>query len=262
VQYTWIKVIENEHFATLSSVTVGNVHKYLPKSDSIIKGQHIRSTQTTVTYPTPEPEIVQEEKCRYEYAVNTETGQIYTDLTCRFPTTSLSGNKYILILYDNNSNSSLSMPMKNRGDKEIVRSFDLLIQSLIIHGLRTIMQCLDNEASLALRNYLTKQGIDYKLAPPHIHGRNNAERTIQTFKKHFIAGLCSSDPSFPFKLWDTHLPQETIAINLLRKSRINPHMSAYPNAMEIMISTLPPWHHLAPASSHIKTIPTGLLGSS
>jgi hypothetical protein len=50
--------------------------------------------------------------------------------------------------------------MKNRGDMELVRAFDLLIQYLIIHGLKPSLQRLDNEAALALRNYLTKQGID------------------------------------------------------------------------------------------------------
>jgi hypothetical protein len=80
---------------------------------------------------------------------------------------------------------------------------------------------------LALRNYLTKQGIHYQLTPPHINRRNNAEREIQTFKNHFIAGLCSVDTTFPLKLWDKLLPQATITMNLLRKSRINPNMSEY-----------------------------------
>jgi hypothetical protein len=92
--------------------------------------------------------------------------------------------------------------MKNRGDKDMVCAFDLLIQSLIIRGLKTHLQRLDNEASLALRNYLTKHGINYQLAPSHIHWRKNSERAIQTFKNHFIAGLCSVDPTFPLKFWD------------------------------------------------------------
>jgi hypothetical protein len=79
--------------------------------------------------------------------------------------------------------------MKNRGDKYMVAAFYLLIQSLIIRGLKPHLQRLDNEASLALRNYLTKQGINYQLTPPNIHRRNNAERAIQTVKNHFIAGL-------------------------------------------------------------------------
>jgi hypothetical protein len=76
--------------------------------------------------------------------------------------------------------------MENRGDKDTVRAFDLLMQSLIIRGLKPSLKSLENESSLALRNYLTKQGIDYQLAPPHIHRRNNAERAIQTFKNYFI----------------------------------------------------------------------------
>jgi hypothetical protein len=70
----------------------------------------------------------------------------------------------MLILYDYDSNIILSAPMKNRGDKEMVRAFDLLIQSLILRGLKPLLQRLDNDAFLALRNYLTKQGITYQLA--------------------------------------------------------------------------------------------------
>jgi hypothetical protein len=109
----------------------------------------------------------------------------------------------------------------------MVRAFDFLIQSLIIRGLKPHLQCLDNEASLGLRNYLTKQGINYQLTPPHIHRRNNAEQAIHTFNNHCIAGLCSVDPTFPLKLRDKLLPQAMITLNLLQKSRINPHMSAY-----------------------------------
>jgi hypothetical protein len=170
---TWIKSIHNGHFATWPSVTVDNVRKYLFKYDATAKGhmnqirQNIRSTQPVVEQPAPETDMIQEDKCHYIYASILETNQIYSDLTGRFPTTSLSGNKYTLILYDYDSNSVLSAPMKNRGDKEMVRAFDCLIQSLIIRGLKPHLQRLDNEASLALRNYPKKQGINYQLALPH-----------------------------------------------------------------------------------------------
>jgi hypothetical protein len=42
----------------------------------------------------------------------------------------------------------------------MARAFDLLIQSLIMRGLRPLLKRLDNEASLSLRDYLTEQGID------------------------------------------------------------------------------------------------------
>jgi hypothetical protein len=233
VQDTWPKSIQNGQFATWPSLTVENVRKYLKKSDAMVKGQmnqirqHIRLTQPAVLEPTPESEMIQEDKCNFIYSAIMETIQIYTYLTGTSPTTSISGNKYILILYDYESNIFLFATMKNRGDKEMVRSFDLLIQSLTIRGLIPSLQHLDNEASLYLINYLTKQGIDYQLAPPHIHRRNNAEKAIQTFKNQFIAGLCSVDPNFNLKLWAKILPQATITLYLLSKSRINPRMSAY-----------------------------------
>jgi hypothetical protein len=123
---TWIKSIQNRHFATWPSVTVDNVRKYLFKYDATAKGhmnqirQNIRSTQPVLEKTAPEPYMIQEDKCHYIYAATLETNQIFSYLTGRFPTTSLSGNKYILILYDYDSIIVLSSPMKNRGDKEMV----------------------------------------------------------------------------------------------------------------------------------------------
>jgi hypothetical protein len=233
VKDTWLKAIQNGHFATWPSITVENVRKYLQKSDATAKVhmnqiyQNIRSTRPAVVELTPESDMVQEDKCNYMYAAVMEINQIYTDLTGRFPTTSLSGNKYILILYDYDINSVLSSPIKNRGDKDMVRDFDLLIQAFIICGLKPRLQRLDNDTSLALINYLTKQVVDYQLSLPHIHRRNNAERAIQTFKNHFISGLCSVNPNVPLQLWDKLLSQATITLNLLRKPIINQIMSAY-----------------------------------
>jgi hypothetical protein len=41
--------------------------------------------------------------------------------------------------------------------------------------------------------------MDYQIAAPWDHRLNHAERTIQTFKKHFIAVLYGADSSFPAK---------------------------------------------------------------
>jgi hypothetical protein len=59
--------------------------------------------------------------------------------------------------------------------------------------------------------------------PPHCHRRNAAERAILIFKEHFVAGLCSVDPTFPLHLWDRLLPQADIT--LLRTSRLHPQLS-------------------------------------
>jgi hypothetical protein len=66
----------------------------------------------------------------------------------------------------------------------------------------------------------------FQLVPPYRHRRNSAERAIRSFKDHLIAGLCSTDKSFPMHLCDILLPQAVITLNMLRTSRINPKLSA------------------------------------
>jgi hypothetical protein len=61
---------------------------------------------------------------------------------------------------------------------------------------------------------------------PHLHRQNAAERFIQTFKNHFVVGLCSVDKQFPMQLWCELLPQATLTLNLMRTSRINPTISS------------------------------------
>jgi hypothetical protein len=68
--------------------------------------------------------------------------------------------------------------------------------------------------------------MNYQLVPPHLHGKNNAERAIRTFKEHFTSGLATVYPAFPIHLWDRLLPQAEITLNLLRSSRLHPQLSA------------------------------------
>ena len=62
----------------------------------------------------------------------------------------------------------------------------------------------------------------YQIVIPHIHPQNFAERTIQTFKDYFIAGLWSTCPKQPAQEWDRLLPKVTMAPNLLHTYHTNP----------------------------------------
>ena len=86
---------------------------------------------------------------------------------------------------------------------------------------------MDNKKSTALKMTMTYMNIKYWLVPPINHRAKNAERDIQTFKNHFVAGLCSIDKYFHLQLWDRLLQQATISANFLRQSRTLPHLSAY-----------------------------------
>jgi hypothetical protein len=155
-----------------------------------------------------------------------DAGQINTDQIGRFPVVSSKGNKYIMIVYDYDSNVILAQPIKDRTAPELLKAFQIMEQELMATGLKPNLMKLDNEASTFLKDYLHQQEITFQLVPPYSHRRNSAERAIRSFKDHLIAGVCSTDKSFPRHLWDRILPQAVITLNMLRNSRINPKLSS------------------------------------
>jgi hypothetical protein len=68
--------------------------------------------------------------------------------------------------------------------------------------------------------------VEYQLVPPHCHRRNAADQATRSFKEHVVSGLVSVDSDFPLQLWDHLLPQSEMILNLLRKSRQHPQLSA------------------------------------
>jgi hypothetical protein len=129
-------------------------------------------------------------------------------------------------LYDYYSNAILAQPIKDRTAPELLKAFQVMEQELVARGLKPKLMKLDNEASKLIKTYLHQQDITFQLVPPYSHRRNLAERAIRSFKDDLIAGLCSTDKSFPMHLWDRLLPQAVITLNMLRTSRINPKLSA------------------------------------
>ena len=86
---------------------------------------------------------------------------------------------------------------------------------------------LDNEVSDTLVNAFEQNNLVYQKVPPHNKRTNAAERAIQTWKAHFIAGLSTTDPLFPISEWDRLIYQGQVTLNLLRNSRMNPKLSAH-----------------------------------
>ena len=118
--------------------------------------------------------------------------------------------------------------MKSKSAQDIVQAHQELFLRLQRAGAPPQLHRLDNEATKELKQHLQhEQHVKFQLVPPHIHHRNAAERAIRTYKNHFIAGLASTDKYFPLHLWDKLVPQAEITLNLLRNSRLHPHLSAY-----------------------------------
>jgi hypothetical protein len=252
---TWITAIKNGHFTSWPGLTEHAVEKYLSKSTSTTKGHLNQQRQNARTTKVKDPKVIMAEpdldqgiKTEYVYAATIDAGQIYTDQTGRFPVVSSKGNKYIMILYDYESNAILAQTIKDRTAPELLRAFQVMEQELVARGLKPKLMKLDNEASKLLKTYLHQQNITFQVVPPYSHRRNSAERAIRSFKYHLIAGLCSTDKSFPMHMWDILLPQAVITLNMLRTSRINPKLSASTHFMVNMISIEHQWHHQAQES--------------
>ena len=235
---TWRAAINAGFFATwpgLSPILL----LHLPKSEATILGhlhqqrQNIQSTKrkhnsTTNTdadsdaaheFDLGNNDDVVTTTTRAHVAMYTTfepTGQIYSDQTGRFPTVSSRGYKYIMIVYDYDSNAILAEPLSSKAGAEQQRAYRKIHQYLTSCGFRPHLQRLDNKAPPEMQEFMRQEQVDYQLVPPHSHCRNAAERAIQTFKNHFIAGLCSVDKEFPRHIWCRLLPQAVLTLNLLR----------------------------------------------
>jgi hypothetical protein len=141
--------------------------------------KNVRSTkkETNETETTP-TQNVNNEPTHLTFATIEDTGKIYTDQTGRFPVTSSQGHKYILIMYDYDSNAILTEPIKSRSGGGILRAYKNLFEYLQQRGFKPRTHWLDNEASNALKDYNTQQDVVYQLVPPNMHRRNAAERAI------------------------------------------------------------------------------------
>jgi hypothetical protein len=188
--------------------------------------QNIRSTAKEPIEKQPAPDTDLGTKTHLLYAIVVYKGQLYTDLTGKFPVRSRKGNPYVMVCYIYDCNYVKFIPMKFRSASEWVKAYDTVHQELNVKGFKPKLQTLDNEASVALKTIFTIHDITYQVVPPHYHRRNAAERAIRTFKEHSVAGISSVEPALPFHLWDRLLPQAEITLNLLRTSRLHPQLSA------------------------------------
>ncbi len=134
----------------------------------------------------------------YCYAAMLEpTGQIYLDQTGKFVAPSSTGNNYILILYDYDSNAIFAIPFKNCKSEAILNAYKIGDAQLCAAGLCPKLQCLANEVSHALQDQMTAEGINYQLVPPHLHCCNATERAIHTFKNTALLAFAAQTRTSP-----------------------------------------------------------------
>ena len=91
--------------------------------------------------------------------------------------------------------------MKSRTGEALGNAYTKTHKRLVARGLKPKMHILDNECATPFKEFMRSMDGSFQLVPPRIHRRNAAERAIQTFKNHLIAGITSIHPDFPLHLW-------------------------------------------------------------
>jgi hypothetical protein len=226
-----LQAVKEGHMITWPGLTEDAINKHLKLTPATTMGhmnqrrQNIWSTSKAPIEKQPPPDTDLGTKTHLVYAVIVDQGQLYNNLTGKFPVRSSKGNYYVMLCNIYDCNYIQVVPIRSRSASEWVKAYDSVHQELTVKGFKPKLQTLDNEASTALKNLFTVNDFAYQLVPPHCHRRNAAERAVRTFKEHFVAGLSSVDPSFPMHLWDRLLPQAEITLNLLRTSRLHPQLS-------------------------------------
>ena len=160
--------------------------------------------------------------------IDPKDGTTYMDCTGKFPIRSLDGMVTIFILYDWSSNAILAEPIPDVKDVTIMRVFKEKLEYLSNRGFKPKFNILDNIASKAIVKFLkNEQKIGIQLVEPNNHRANAAERAIQTFKNHMIAGFCTFDSNFLLVLWNKTVRQGQDTLNMLRTAQTHPKISAY-----------------------------------
>jgi hypothetical protein len=154
-----LQAVKDGHLITWPGLTEDAIHKHLKLTPTTAMGhmnqrrQNIRSTSKTPIADQPTPDTDLGTKTHLVYAVLVDQGQLYTDLTGKFPVRSSKGNSYVMVCYVYDCNYVKVIPIKSLSVSEWVKAYDTIHQELTIKGFKPKLQTLDNEASTALKNF-------------------------------------------------------------------------------------------------------------
>jgi hypothetical protein len=129
-------------------------------------------------------------------------GTMYTNLLGAFPICSFKSMQYIFVAYIYDLNAILVCTMPSKNNAAMITAFTNIIAALTACGYAPTLNVTDNKYSKTVEAYIKSTKLDIHLVPPHNHCVNATERTIATFKEHFIAGLATVARNCPIQLWD------------------------------------------------------------
>jgi hypothetical protein len=157
---TFLRAIQRNHFKSWPGLTGSLVTKHLAKALATSKGhlrmqqKNIQSTKITADLPiatsldvapSQEPNNASTNVVFATSVTTTNLGKSYSDQTGKFPVQSSRGYNYVMVLYDHDSNTILSKPLKTRQASELTNAWTSLHTRLQSNGYAHNLHILDNE---------------------------------------------------------------------------------------------------------------------
>ncbi len=153
-------------------------------------------------------------RCTVQHCSAFRRDAIYSDLPGRFPVRAKNRSEYLLLSVYKNYIHVETLP--DRSSTHLCAAYSATHTFFRKLGHQLKVQILDDETSESLFTYFDTQNIAYQPVPPNQKRANAAERSIQTFRRHFLSILATTHPSFPINHWPALLPQAELTLNLLR----------------------------------------------
>ena len=212
---TLCKAIDNNQLIGFPNLTSKLVQKYLPDSTATAKGHMNRTKRglrsTTKSQTSKAEEIEKDyhpnpnEDAEVEIFVGANIGEkndgvIYTDHTGNMPMQSYHGKKCHFVAYEYQSNAILVRALRDQSENSLQEAFEDVYSYIASKGFKPKFNIMYNQCSRRIQKYITSQGTNIQLVNPDDYRVNAAERAIQTWKNHYVAGLSTTDPNCPLQL--------------------------------------------------------------
>jgi hypothetical protein len=130
-----LQAVKDGHLITWPGLTEDAINKHLKLTPATAMGhmnqrrQNIRSTSKAPIEKQPTPDTYLGTKTHLVYDVVVNQGQLYTDLTGKFPVRSSKGNSYAMVCYVYDCSYVPVIPMKSRSASECVKHMTPFIKS-------------------------------------------------------------------------------------------------------------------------------------
>jgi hypothetical protein len=137
--------------------------------------------------------------------------------------------KFIMVVVHEDTGYIKLIPLTSKTAGVLVKAYQTAYDFFRRQGFSVLKERLDNECSIAFKEFLRTRDppVKLELVQAHKHRANPAERAIRTAKEHLISALAGVDPGCPKEAYKHFLPQIEIQVNILRPSKHDAGCSAY-----------------------------------